>query len=353
MILSDLAKDTNAKVGDAESDALESAIVSFADITPKPYFGTYLLDSVPALGQGAWSTVRRATETHYPSPPADENSSSFLTLTPPSSPQGRGRCSNAVLAIKSPSRRDALPVLKHEARILTYLHQHAAASKYILAFRGWDISKSSLVLVAYPQTLDQFVKGVDASLVGPTDPVMGRSAWVSLVQSLVSALAFLHGVNCVHGDIKPSNVLLSSGSTDSSQPILADFSSSHIIPVNGDTSLIPEVSAITTEYTSPELLAAMLPKDPRRAVASFASDIYGLGVTLLEAAVGEKPYANAKTFMKLTMAREGRVVDFMSGESRRVGREVRGLVGGACVGKEENRWSTGKWMQIMAGGWKD
>ena len=326
---------------------------TFSDTTARPYLGTYQIDPDPLLGHGAWSTVRRATKTHSPAAAAMQKSSSFLVMTPPSSPQSKGHSSSAILAIKSPSRRDAQPILLHEARILTYLHRHSAAFQHLLGFHGWDAPNSSLVLTAYPQTLDQYVKGVDTSSLSPIEPAVGRNAWIALVRNLVSALIFLHEAKCVHGDIKPSNVLLSFESTDSIQPLLADFSSSHIMPPDGDTSQIPEVSATTAEYTSPELLTAMLPKDPRRAVASFANDVYGLGVTLLEAATGQKTYATAKGFMKLTMAREGRVVEFMSAESRRVGKGVRGLIGGACTGKEENRWNAEKWVQIVAEGWRD
>ena len=337
---------TECQVGSAS----EMSFVTFSNTTAKPYLGIYQLESDQPLGYGAWSTVRRATETHSSTAIAKQNPSPFLIVTPPSSPQSKGHSSNAILAVKSPSRRDAHPILLHEARILTYLHRHSAACQFVLGFYGWDAPASSLVLTAYPQNLDQYIKAIDSSSLEPTEPVMSRNGWMALVQSLVLALAFLHEANCVHGDIKPSNVLLSFESPNSIRPLLGDFSSSHIMPADGDTSQISEVSATTAEYTSPELLAAMLPRDPRRAVASFANDVYGLGVTLLEAAAGQKPYANAKGLMKLTMAKEGRVVEFMSGESRRVGKGVRGLIGGACAGKEENRWDARKWIQIVIEG---
>ena len=350
MVLNHLTTDTSSRGPGVESNVSE--VLPFADLTMKPYLKRYALDNVQPLGDGAWSRVCRATEERYQFPLASNISDLVPIMTPPGSPESQWRLSNTVLAIKSPSRRDAVKVLMQEARILTYLYQYAAASKHIVAFHGWDVSRSSLVLTAYPQTLDQYIKGVDISLVGRSEPAIGKNAWVSLVQNLVSALAFLHGVNCVHGDIKPSNVLLSFDSADSIQPLLADFSSSHVIPSNDDTSLIPEVSATTTEYTSPELLAAMLTKNPERAVASFTNDVYGLGVTLLEAAAGEKPYANATAIMKLTMAKEGRVLDFMTGMSMRLGRGVKGLVGGACASKQENRWTAGNWAQVVAEGWK-
>ena len=354
--ISRLTIDNDSKESNTEHQIArtsETPFAPFSDTTAKPYLGTYRLDSNQVLGHGAWSTVHRATQTYPPVAAAKHMPGPSQPTTPPSSPEGKWRSFNAILAIKSPHRRDAQSILLHEARVLAYLHQRPAASQYIIAFHGWDAPKFSLVLTAYPQTLEQYYEGIDTSELDPTEPALGRDTWTGFVRSLVHALAFLHEANCVHGDIKPSNVLLSFESSDSIRPLLADFSSSHVVPPDGDTSQIPAVSATTTEYTSPELLAAMLPRDSRRAIASFANDVYGLGVTLLEAAVGQKPYASANRFMKLAMAKEGRVMDFVSGESRRVGKGVRGLIGGACVGKEEDRWDVEKWLQLVVEGWRD
>ena len=68
---------------------------------------------------------------------------------------------------------------------------------------------------------------------------------------------------------------------------------------------------MTPDFTSPELLASFYHRNGSRAVATFASDIFALGVTLLVAATGESPYVSARMeIQKLAMAKEGRPMEF-------------------------------------------
>lgn len=90
---------------------------------------------------------------------------------------------------------------------------------------------------------------------------------------LADALGYAHGAGIVHRDVRPSNVLFDA----TGNVYLCDFG----LAVTGiDTGGAPadRLPASSQAYTSPELLSAEGP--------TVASDVYGLGVLLAEAASG-------------------------------------------------------------------
>lgn len=289
---------------------------SWSETLPKPYLRKYkLLGSALAgyeeFGRGVWSAVYRAEEV------ADFAPVTGL-LTPPTSPLKTVELSEKrqYVAVKAPIRRDAYQVLENEARVLTYLHQNSAAKGHVIGFLGYNSTEHALVLDACPVTLAAHCTSTlnDARKNFATktmfDPVIGAGEWAGLAKALVSGLEFLHRVGCIHGDIKPANILLQFTSPASFYPLYCDFSSAHVICVNSTTE-IEEVTAVTADFTSPELLASFYRRNSDRAVATFASDVFALGVTLLVAATGESPYAGARMEMqKLSMAKEGVPLSF-------------------------------------------
>ncbi|KAI4212177.1 MAG: hypothetical protein LQ351_005046 [Letrouitia transgressa] len=304
------------------------------------------------FGRGVWSIVFRAIETH------DLHSSQ--PLTPPRSPvSGSSRPSTSgLLAIKKPARRDAYNILRHEARILTYLHSFDQAAAYLVPFHGYDASRSSLVFDAVPLNLDTHAataaKSARANFSTKTmyDPVTGIQSWQSLAQQLITGLAFLHDNGCIHGDIKPANILLRPGEPGSSQsfaPLYCDFSSAAIeFDHSSQNTSQHQITALTPDFTSPELFSSLL--GTSNTVATPASDVYALGVTLLVAAIGESPYAGVRLEMqKLSMAREGKVLEFarQGSQGTRVmrGRGVERCLKGALEKGVEERWGTKKWME--------
>ncbi len=89
------------------------------------------------------------------------------------------------------------------------------------------------------------------------------SAWVV---SVAETLAAVHARGYVHQDIKPSNLLLKNG-----MPVVADFG-------------IVNTAGGTPQYSSPDKrLGLSSANDPRE-------DVYSLGVTLLELAMGRHPF---------------------------------------------------------------
>lgn len=274
---------------------------------PKTYAGEYQLHE--ELGRGAWSTVYRAVESVE-----SLKQMANLPLTPPTSPTtGATASSKKVLAVKKPSSRQAHKVLEKEAKILNYIHSHANASTYLVPFHGFDPAQHSIILDAIPLSLEAHAKaaiGRPLSTKTMFDPVVGAEEWAGLAEGLIGGLAFLHSMSCVHGDIKPANVLLRSGSSGDLNPLYCDFSSSHIVSGTSGEE-VEEVSAVTTEYLSPELLEALSPRNTDLAVATYASDVFALGVTLLFAAIGDSPYACARiASQKLVMAKEGMPFEF-------------------------------------------
>ena len=260
------------------------------------------------LGHGAWSSVFRATEVLQPT-----TSDNFL-LSPPTSPTNRPPpCGAKVLAVKKASRRDAQKILEKEARILTFLHLDNETSSYLVPFHGIDRTKQSIVLDAVPLTLESHVQSSKKSPFSTRtmfDPIIGAEHWANLAISLISGLAFLHSKRCIHGDIKPANVLLRPDESGKLTPLYCDFSSSRII-TSAALEEVEEVSAVTADYTSPELLESLRERSETRAVVTFASDTFALAVTLLYAAIGESPYACARMdLQKLGMAKEGTPSDY-------------------------------------------
>ena len=291
--------------------------ITWAATSPKPYASKYRpLGSNTAgreeYGRGVWSVVYRAIETVDSSP-------SPGILTPPTSPAHNSKAGHptSILAIKAPTRRDANKVLKEEARILTYIHRAPIAADHVVAFYGYDETTHALVLDAVPLSLDAKTKSAvkDARNNFSTrtmfDPVIGSSQWSELAEGLIGGLAYLHSRGCVHGDIKPANVLLQPTGQGSFRPLYCDFSSSHILDPESPGIEIEEVGAVTTDFTAPELLQSFYRRNGQRAVATFASDVFALAVTLLVAATGESPYAGARMeIQKVGMAKEGKPLEF-------------------------------------------
>ena len=96
---------------------------------------------------------------------------------------------------------------------------------------------------------------------------------LAIFHQIVAAVKFAHELGVVHGDLKPSNVMVSSFA----QIKVLDFA---IAPILGNLS-IDYASARSGPYTAPERI-----KGGR---ADARSDIYSLGVLLYESIVGSCP----------------------------------------------------------------
>ena len=260
------------------------------------------------LGHGVWSKVYRASVVLQPIV------SDVFLPSPPTSPTSLPASTGVqIIAVKKPSRRDAHKVLEKEAKILTSLHLDDEASSYLVPFLGFDVAFGSIILGALPLNLETHIRSSrqhPPSTKTMFDPIIGAAQWADLAGDLINGLAFLHSKRCIHGDIKPANVLLRPDGNNKITPLYCDFSSARMI-TNTPLEEIEEVSAVTAEYTSPELLHSLKKSNDERAVATFASDVFALAVTLLFAAIGESPYACARMeIQKLGLAQEGNPLEY-------------------------------------------
>ncbi|KAH7338689.1 WD40-repeat-containing domain protein [Rhizoctonia solani] len=103
-----------------------------------------------------------------------------------------------------------------------------------------------------------------------------------LCLQVASGLTYIHGFNMVHGDIKALNVLVSSSGVAKLTDFGLSTMSESSVAFSATTS-----QAGTTRWAAPELLSEEHPK-------SKSSDIYALGMTMLEIFTGTLPYPHCK-----------------------------------------------------------
>lgn len=311
-------------------------------------------DRKQVFGSGAWSTVFKGT--CHP-----KQSFHYGLMTPP--PQSVP-IPPLLVAVKCPARKDAVTILRNEALILSRLCELDTDEKYVATFHGVIDDESALVLAAHPLSLDEHVRNCVtlAKLSVTTDsmisPVVGSATmWLDLAQNLITALDWMHNeAGVVHGDIKPGNILLRPNSDSSANnkfpyhPLFIDFSSSQRLDNHEVTP--NTLSAITKEYTAPELLSVSVLRDPR-SCATTASDVFSLAVTLLVAATGDPMvYTGYSTMQRQMLATQGwAVIDNLRSLSSRVPRQgiVSRLLEKAVLKKDFGRISVRAWKQMVTG----
>jgi len=102
---------------------------------------------------------------------------------------------------------------------------------------------------------------------------------IGITSQVASALAYAHERGIVHRDIKPDNIIFSSG-----QAVVADFGIARAIGAAGGEQLTVTGMAIgTPTYMSPEQSAGESDVDGR-------SDLYSLATVLYEMLAGEPPF---------------------------------------------------------------
>jgi len=106
-----------------------------------------------------------------------------------------------------------------------------------------------------------------------------------MARDLGEALHVVHGAGVVHRDIKPANVLLRRSLSPGEEftATLADFGIAHLVGSSRLTT--PGTLLGTAAYLSPEQVRGSEPAP--------ASDIYSLGLVLVEALTGERAYGQS------------------------------------------------------------
>ncbi|MYT19672.1 protein kinase, partial [Streptomyces sp. SID7760] len=153
-----------------------------------------------------------------------------------------------------------------EARTLARLSHRALVTVY-----DFDAGREGQA----PFMVTELIRGVTLRARIDAGPLSAVQV-TRLGAEIASALDHVHSHGIVHHDVKPSNVLLG----DAGSPHLADF---------GLSRSVRDRSRETSE-TLVGTLAYMAPEQFLGEGASSASDIYALGLTLLEALTGQREY---------------------------------------------------------------
>ena len=119
----------------------------------------------------------------------------------------------------------------------------------------------------------------------PSSQALSLDDKIALLTQILRALSYLHHRGILHGDLKPSNILLTDGDAGP-QVKLLDFG----LAVSRDAGNRQQ-RAGTLAYMAPELL--------RGEPMSAASDLYALGVLAFELFAGRHPFAEAVDVTRL------------------------------------------------------
>jgi eukaryotic-like serine/threonine-protein kinase len=120
---------------------------------------------------------------------------------------------------------------------------------------------------------------------GPVQPRVKPGIAIAIVRDCLAALAALHREGIVHGDVKPSNIMLKR----TGNAKIVDIGSAF------DVEDVPARRACTPPYAAPEVLEGLTPT-PR-------SDLASLGYVLIEMLAGAPPFAGLTTYPELLEAK--------------------------------------------------
>lgn len=158
-------------------------------------------------------------------------------------------------------------VVKRTARELEAWSQ--LRHENILELLGLAMFKGHLAMVSAWMELGTVVNFVN------NRPSVNR---YQLSTRIIGAIVYLHGQRIVHGDIKGANILVSRDGT----PKLADFGLTLTAESKLELSATDE-SGGTSRWMAPELFMA----GARR---STQTDVYALGMAILEILTGKRPF---------------------------------------------------------------
>jgi formylglycine-generating enzyme required for sulfatase activity len=165
-------------------------------------------------------------------------------------------------------KETALKLFYEEARHLELLGKHSNIPELIAYF---DIE-------GQPYLIQQFIDGQDLEKELAVEGVFDQNKVRKLLTSLLQVLDFLHKqpIPVIHRDIKPANIIRQWSDNDL---VLVDFGAAK----QATRTMLGKTGTVigSPEYTAPE---------QTRGKATFASDIYSLGVTCIHLLTQISPF---------------------------------------------------------------
>lgn len=223
--------------------------VSLGHTTGEVLDGRYRL--VDRIGEGGMARVYRAEDLHL------ERTVAVKVMRGPASELG------------------SIERARSETTLLASLNHHALVTLY-----DAELSSDNVTYLVM-----EHVDGItlrDLIARGPVD----AATTATLAAELAEALHVAHSAGVVHRDIKPSNVLLSPSPVPGApwRPKLADFGIAYLLDSPRVTT--PGLMVGTIAYLAPEQADGAAPAPP--------ADVYSLGIMLIEALSGARPFPHAE-----------------------------------------------------------
>jgi len=161
-----------------------------------------------------------------------------------------------------------------EVNVLASLSHHSLVTLFDAGVDRSDRSRPRVFLVM------ELVRGADLQRTLLAGPLTGRGV-AQIGYDLAEGLAYIHRRGIIHRDIKPSNILLADYQDDTArrQAMLTDFGIAH-------RGVQRQTEGATTTGTA----AYLSPEQVRREPVGAPSDVYSLGLVLIECFTGELAY---------------------------------------------------------------
>ncbi len=157
-----------------------------------------------------------------------------------------------------------------EAQILYQLSGHDQIPRLLAHFQ----QENEFYLV------QEFIEGEPLDRELKTGKKLDETATVSLLQSILHVLAFVHTQSVIHRDIKPANLIRRSKDR---KIVLIDFGA--VKEVAARTINVPGQTSMTIAIGSP----GYMPSEQQAFRPHFSSDIYAVGMVCIQALSGKNP----------------------------------------------------------------